>query len=229
MRMQTLARATDSGGGMPRVNALSCLRVLMAALVASATPQAQGQEAPMCASTDQIAVVRSALAGKEPSPLTATAAALKMPEAIVASALPEAQAYGVSATQFQVIWKSLETWDDATTFVIKGPNLFEIQGPVGKGEPSKRSQFFNLHREGPGLAGHLRPDLYSSIYLLEIPGTSSTLRGVVFFDLSGDAVFSVYVPGEGAPAPQSVVEQFSATSTLIRSLPRVCAKQNHSQ
>jgi len=195
---------------------------VMAMLFAADAPATSGEVMPMCASSAQTALVRSALEGKEPAPLTAAASALKMPETVVASALPPAQAHGVSAHHFQVIWKSIETWEDATTFIIKGSNLFEIHGPVGKGEPSTRSKFFNLHREGPGLAGHLRPDLYSSIYLLEIPGSSSTLRGVVFFDLSGDAVFSVYVPGEGAPAPQAVIDQFGATSTLVRALPRLC-------
>jgi putative heme iron utilization protein len=194
----------------------------VAMLFAAEVPAASGQVMPMCASSEQTALVRSTLAGKEPAPLSATASALKMPEAVVASALPPAQAHGVSANHFQSIWKSIETWDDATTFIIKGPNLFEVQGPVGKGEPSTRSKFFNLSREGPGLAGHLRPDLYSSIYLLEIPGSSSTLRGIVFFDLSGVAVFSVYVPGEGAPAPQAVIDQFGATSRFVRSLPRLC-------
>jgi putative heme iron utilization protein len=207
---------------MKKADCVTSLFTFAAVLFAAEALTASGQGKPMCASSEQIAVVRSTLAGKEPAPLGATASALKMPETVVASALPPAQAHGVSANHFQSIWKSIETWDDATTFIIKGPNLFEIQGPVGKGEPSTRSKFFNLSREGPGLVGHLRPDLYSSIYLLEIPGSSSTLRGVVFFDFSGDAVFSVYVPGEGAPAPQAVIDQFGATSRLVRSLPRLC-------
>jgi len=224
MRMPGWADPTDFGGNMSRANTFSCLLVMLAVVVAAAALEAQGQAAPMCASSEQIAVVRTALAGKEPAPLGATAAALKMPEALVASALPHEQTHGVSAIHFQTIWKSIETWSDATTFIIKGPNLFEIQGPVGRGEPSTRSKFFNLHREGPGLAGHLRPDLYASIYLLEIPGASTTLRGIVFFDQFGDAVFSVYVPGEGVPAPEAVVTQFKATSALILALPRLCAE-----
>ena len=203
------------------------LAVGVALVLVTARP-VQSQELTMCASSAQISAVRSSLDGKEPAPLGATAATLKTPEAIVASALPAAQAYGVSATHFQVIWKSLETWSDATIFISKGSDLFEVQGSVARGEPSKRSKFFNLHREGPGLIGHLRPDLYSSIYLLEIPGTSTTLRGVVFFDQSGASVFSVYVPGEGAPPPAAAVDQFKATSTLIRSLPKLCQSESHS-
>lgn len=211
---------------MSKANIFSCMLATGATLVLASAPQVQGQEAPMCASSEQIAAVRSALDGKEPAPLGATAAVLNTPEAIVASALTAAQAHGVSATHFQLIWKSLETWSDATIFISKGSDLFEVQGAVARGEPSKRSKFFNLHREGPGLIGHLRPDLYSSIYVLEIPGTSTTLRGVVFFDQSGGSVFSVYVPGEGAPPPAAVVDQFKATSTLIRSLPKLCQNES---
>lgn len=178
--------------------------------------------APMCATSAEKSQVRAALEGREPAPLGMVAALLKLPEVLVASALPPAQAHGVGAEHFRVIWKSIERWSDATTFITKGPNLFEIHGTVGRGEPSKRSSFFNIDRDGPGLAGHLRPDLYGSIYVLQIPGTSSTLRGIVFFDLAGDSVFSVFVPGEGVPAPPIVIREFEATSDLIRRLPSIC-------
>jgi len=213
---------------MSKADTFLCSLALGATLVLASAQLAQGQELSMCASSEQIVAVRSALNGKEPAPLGATAAVLKTPEAVVASALPAAQAHGVSATHFQAIWKSLEAWSDATIFISKGSDLFEVQGPLSRGEPSKRSKFFNLYREGPGLIGHLRPDLYSSIYLLEIPGNSTTLRGVVFFDQSGGSVFSVYVPGEGAPPPAAVVDQFKATSTLIRSLPKLCQNESSS-
>jgi putative heme iron utilization protein len=95
---------------------------------------------------------------------------LKLPEAVVASALPAAEAHGVSASHFAQIWKSLESWDDAMALVTKGANIVEIRGRVGIGEPSKRSKFFNISREGGGIAGHLRPDLYSSIYAVSRPG-----------------------------------------------------------
>jgi len=178
--------------------------------------------ASMCATSTEKSQVRAALEGREPAPLGMVAASLKLPESLVASALPATQAHGVGAEHFQVIWRSIERWSDATTFITKGPNLFEIHGTVGRGEPSKRSSFFNIDREGPGLAGHLRPDLYSSIYVLQIPGTSSTLRGVVFFDLAGDSVFSVFVPGEGKPAPPKVIREFEATEDLIRKLSPIC-------
>lgn len=120
------ADSVDFGGNMSRANTFSFLLVMLAAVVVAAAPQARGQAASMCASSEQIAVVRTAFAGKEPAPLGATAEALKMPEALVASALSHAQTHGLSAIHFQAIWKSIETWSDATIIIIKGPKLFEI-------------------------------------------------------------------------------------------------------
>ncbi len=183
------------------------------------------QAAVPCAGTAEVEAVRAATAGKEPGPLGGVAASLKLPEAMVAAALPAAQSHGVSPEHFQKIWKSLESWDDAVTFITKGRDIFEVKGRVGRGEPSKRSKFFNLSREGDGLMGHLRPDLYSAIYVVSIPGEKSTLRGVSFFDQAGDSVFSVFVPGEGCEAPPpAVVKQFEATAAMIRGLPSICPR-----
>lgn len=185
---------------------------------------AQSTSPAICATPAQQEIVRAALADKEPGPLYGVASSLKLPESVVASALPIAEAHGVSATHFPQIWKSLEAWDDAMTLVTKGPNVIEISGPVGIGEPSKRSKFFNLSRRGAGLKGHLRPDLYSAIYAVSRTGKESTLRGVTFYDQAGEAVFSVFLPGEGETPPPSLVKQFETTWSLIKSLPMLCGR-----
>jgi len=200
----------------------------LAVVVGGALPrtavQAAAATAP-CATPSQIEAVRTALAGKEPGPLGGVAAALGLPEAVVASALPKSSSHGVAPEHFAKVWKSLEAWDDALTFIVKGRDLFEIKGRVASGEPSTRSKFFNLSRTGDGLMGHLRPDLYSAIYLLAIPGSSTTLRGVVFFDQAGDSIFSVYVPGEGGETPPpAVVAQFETTAAMLRKLPAICPR-----
>lgn len=211
------ARAPKGWVGM-----LGALGILMSA---SAADVLAAEAAPACATPAQVAAVKAAMAGKDPGPLGATAASVKLPESVVASALPAAQAHGVSAVHFQQVWKSLETWDDSLVFIVKGLDLFEVKGRVGRGEPSKRSKFFNLSREGDGLVGHLRPDLYSAIYVLSIPGEKSTLRGVSFFDQAGASVFSVFVPGEGGEAPPpAVIKQFETTEKMIRGLPSLCPR-----
>lgn len=195
---------------------------LVGSLLGSAN---RAEAAAACATPAQVETVSAALAGKEPGPLGGVAATLKLPEVVVASALPSTAAHGVGPEHFAQVWKSLESWDDALAFITKGRDLFEIKGRIAKGEPSTRSKFFNLSREGDGLVGHLRPDLYSAIYLLSIPGEKSTLRGVTFFDQAGEAVFSVYVPGEGAEAPPpAVIKQFETTAKMMRGLPALCAR-----
>ena len=82
-----------------------------------------------------------------------------------------------------------------------------------------------LERRGGGIAGHLRPDLYTVIYALDILGTDGGgLFGVSFHDASGAAVFSVFVPGEGAPPTASALRQFRETAALMRALPGLCPR-----
>lgn len=195
-----------------------CVAVLGgAALPASAADAA-------CASASQVSAVRAAFAKPTPPAPFAAAMQLKLPEALVVSALPAEQAYGVAATHFQTVWKSLETWEQAVFVVMKGGNVFEAYGKVFAGEPSQRSKFFNLHGEGAGMSGHLRPDLLSSIYVIALPGKESVMRGVMFYDAAGEASFGVYIPGEGAPPSAALVKQFEATAEEIRALPSICGK-----
>lgn len=196
---------------------------ICAAALASAVLPASAAE-PACATATQVSAVRAAFAKPTPPPPFAAALELKMPEALVVSALPAEQAYGVAATHFQTVWKSLETWDQAVFVVMKGGNVFESYGKVFAGEPSKRSKFFNLHGEGAGMSGHLRPDLLSSIYVMALPGKEAVMRGVMFYDAAGEAAFGVYIPGEGAPPSAALVKQFEATAEEIRALPSICAK-----
>jgi putative heme utilization carrier protein HutX len=196
---------------------------ICAAAFAGAVLPASAAE-PACATAAQVSAVRAAFAKPTPPAPFAAAAQLKMPEALVVSALPAEQAYGVAATHFQTVWKSLETWDQAVFVVMKGGHVFEVYGKVFAGEPSKRSNFFNLHGEGAGMSGHLRPDLLSSIYVIALPGKDSVMRGVMFYDAAGEAAFGVYLSGEGPPPPASLVKKFEATAEEIRALPSVCAK-----
>lgn len=196
--------------------------ICAAALAGAVLPVSAAE--PACATAAQASAVRAAFAKPTPPAPFAAALQLKMPEALVVSALPAEQAYGVSATHFKTVWKSLETWGQAVFVVMKGGNVFEAYGKVFAGEPSKRSNFFNLHGEGPGMSGHLRPDLLSSIYVIALPGKDSVMRGVMFYDAAGEASFGVYIPGEGAAPPASLIKQFEATAEEIRALPSICAK-----
>lgn len=205
---------------------LLCILLAMTFAASSSARAADASSPPagLCATPAQAATIRAAIAGKEPGPLFSVAANLKLPEGLVLSALPTAEAHGVSPIHFAAIWKSLEMWDDALTLVTKGANIIEIRGQVGIGEPSKRSKFFNLSRKGGGLNGHLRPDLYSAIYGISRTGKESSLQGVAFVDQTGEVVFTVYLPSEGETPPASLVKQFEGTWNLLRSLPALCPK-----
>lgn len=205
-----------------RIAALGCL----VAMLVAAPGRSQGTPAASpCASPEQVAAVREAMLGRPPMPLAPLAAQLGMSEALVASALPPEQAHGIAPGNFATVWKSLERWDNALSLVMHGPDVIEIEGPVGLGAPSTRSKFFNLERRGGGIAGHLRPDLYSAIYALDIPGKDGGgLRGVSFHDAGGAAVFSVFLPGEGAAPSAAALAKFKETLALMRAQPALCPR-----
>jgi putative heme iron utilization protein len=202
-----------------RIALLWTVACLLAAEIASAE-----ETRPNCASPEQAAQVRAFYAGKEtpPAPLMA-ARDIKLPEETIASALPLDRALGVAGAHFPAVWNSLVEWEKATLLVIKSGHVFEVHGPVHKGEPSQKSKFFNLDSEGPGASGHLRPDLVRSIYAISLPGKDGgSILGVAFYDASGDSAFGVYIPGEGGPVSDAGKAQFKKTWDQIAALPRYC-------
>jgi putative heme iron utilization protein len=154
-----------------------------------------------------------------PAPFMA-APKLGIPEAAVSSALAPAHSVGAPASDFFRIWESLRQWDDALTLVLKGGQVFEIHGRIHGGEPSKISKNYNLSDEGAGFSGHIRPDLMSVIYAIDLPGREGPVRGVAFYDQKGESAFWVLVPPTGATAKN--VAQFEATRELMRTLARPC-------
>ena len=175
----------------------------------------------LCATADQAAKVREAYAAPPASPTFMTAGKLALSEAVVLSALAGKGATGTPGAAFGQVWASLQSWTDATVVLLKGGNVVEVRGRVPPGEPSTKSQFFNLKQEGAGLGGHFRPDLMGAIYAVELAGAQGPLRGVTFVDLAGDSLFGVYLP-EGAASNPELVAAFGRTRELIAGLPRAC-------
>ena len=176
---------------------------------------------PWCATNEQRSAIQTAMADPaKPAPFR-VAAKLSLPEATVQSALAPAS-YGIDARHFRSIWSSLTTWDEAVTVVMKGGHIFETHGRIPEGEPSKRSQFFNLKSVAEGMHGHLRPDLLSTIYAMEMTIGDETQRGVLFYDKQGDIAFGVYLPGEGHTPSAATLKQFAATRSLIEQQPALC-------
>jgi putative heme iron utilization protein len=190
-------------------------------------PVTADQPAIACADASQTAVVLELFAkGPGPAPFQA-AAKLAVPESVLLTGLGSPRAVGVAGSEFARIWESLTKWQNAVVLIAKAGHIFEIEGPILAGEPSKRSKFFNLSHGDRGLSGHLRPDLVSAIFAIDYPGNEGQMRGIVFLDSSGESVFSVYVPHpnekDGPPSPANA--QFEETRALIASLPRVCGQK----
>jgi putative heme iron utilization protein len=196
--------------------------LLGSALVAlPAAPAWSEASASLCAAPDQASAVQD-LYAKPPSPPSFLAAPkLGMPEAVVLSALGAERAVGVPGSEFAKVWDSLQAWQEARTLVLKAGHVFEIEGRIHPGKPSTKSSFFNLEY-GPGLGGHLRPDLISSIYTLELQGQEGPIRGVIFLDAKGDNAFGVFVPADPGGPPSKAIPQFEATRELMKKLPRAC-------
>ena len=178
--------------------------------------------APMCATPEQTAPV-TAFYEKSAAmlPLLATRT-LKMPEALIASALKPNQALGVEGRYFGALWDSARTWGDVVFFASKEGNQFEVNGPLPEGVQSTSSNYFNLGPQKAGITGHLRADRIVSIYAISLQEGKAHLRGLVFYDGKGDSQFAVFLPGEGAPVPPDTEAVFNKTWSMIASLPRVC-------
>jgi putative heme iron utilization protein len=175
----------------------------------------------LCASPEQATSVQALYAQSPVPPTFMAAGKLGIPEALVASAISGKQVVGTTGAGFEAVWKSLQEWEDATVLVLKGGQVFEVHGRIPPGDPSTKSQFFNLNETGAGLGGHLRPDLLGAIYAVDLVGAQGPVRGVTFTDAAGEGIFGVYLP-EGADPKPALLAQFEKTRAVIAALPRVC-------
>ncbi|MCU0760476.1 MAG: hypothetical protein MUF07_14945 [Steroidobacteraceae bacterium] len=175
-----------------------------------------------CPDAAQAARIAEAYGGAmAPMPFVA-AAKLGLPEVVVAGGLPARLGHGVDGKAFAAVWESLAAWPDAVVMIRKGANIFEIHTRVPTGKASTRSKFFNLDHD-VALSGHLRPDLVTAIQSVEMPGEEGFVRGVFFYDESGESLLGVFVPPAEKP-PAAQVAAFEKTRSLLRSLPARCPR-----
>lgn len=151
----------------------------------------------------------------------ATAPALKLPESVVAAAMPASMSVGVAASHFRAVWDSLPAWGEVLGVVIKGGSVFEIETRIPEGKPSERSAFFNLGKAA--LTGHVRADLMGSIHLLEVPSRDGLVRGIFFYGQDGQGIVGYFISGEGREPTAEQSAAFARTRALLQGLPRVCA------
>ena len=176
----------------------------------------------MCADAAQKEIVRAYFTDNPGTQPAIAAIRLRLPEALVVSALDESQAAATSADAFPEIWTAMTEWKVATFMIMKGASVFEILSGVGKGTPSSRSQYFNIEYSEP-LRGHLRPDQYASIYAVAIPIKDDVVaRGVIFYAANGASVFAAFISGESMEATPEEIAKFDAVMALVRNGPGVC-------
>jgi len=149
---------------------------------------------------------------------------LAMNELIVASALPADQATGTSGAAFSEVWPRLTQVGWTMTLVLKGGHVFEIFGPVKSGEPSTRSNYFNLAGD-EYFGAHLRPDLLSAIYAYTIPNAEDgKMLAVSFYGASGESDFSIVLTAEGRTPADEDRAKFDEVVAFIQSQPQLCAE-----
>jgi len=146
---------------------------------------------------------------------------LKLPEAVVVSGLPSEQAASAPGKDFLEIWDAMTRWKEVTFLIMKGSNVFEVLSGVGKAERSKASAYTNIEYVHP-MRGHLRPDLYESIYAVSLPGKDGeAARGILFYDAQGESVFGAFMSGDTTP-PATELAKFDEVMKLVRSRTPVC-------
>ena len=177
---------------------------------------------PICASPEQAQRIQNFYNDNPGTTPLVAAGRLKLPEAVIASSLPTDQAASTRGENFKQVWAAMTTWEKPTTIIPKGADVFEVFSPISSGATSKENPFFNLSHDH-ALGGHLRPDLYSSIYAYSLPRKEGVvIRGVFFYDEFGASIFGVMMSGKGPQPAETEISKFEHLMVLIRSLPPVC-------
>lgn len=176
----------------------------------------------MCATPDQARQVRDFYQQNPGTMPVIAARKLNLPEVIVASGLPPDQVAGVTGAAFTEVWAEMTRWKVAVFLIMKGENVFEILSPIGAATPSKTSKYTNIAYEHP-LRGHLRPDLYASIYAVALPTKDGgKARGVLFYDGSGASVFGAFMSGEALDPSADEIATFDELMKFVENRPQVC-------
>lgn len=156
---------------------------------------------PLCASPEQRRSVESALNESPRLSPAKVASATGIPEAAVVHAMPMEARIPVALLKFDSVWQSLTEWQDALVIVLSSDSVFELKGPLPKGEAARG--YFNFDDPDSTYGGHLKVDRLAAIYLLSTDGDSGGTHQVAFYDIDGRRVFSVYVPRDEGGALQT--------------------------
>lgn len=187
----------------------------------SAVALADGHDK-LCATPQQVQQIQKFYVTRPGTLPVIAAKQLGLPEALVASGLGPRQSASAPREAFQKVWDAMGAWRQANFLIVKGDNVFEILSGVSAGAPSTRSDYFNIKYDNP-LRGHLRPDQFSAIYAVAIPGKEDAVaRGVLFYAADGSLVFGTFISGESLQPSEDDLRSFDKVMQLVRAQPSVC-------
>lgn len=180
------------------------------------------QAVELCATEVQAAQVVSTFENMPGLLPNMVAGQLGITEAAVSSALPSDQAVSAAPEHFDEIWTEMRKWAAPTFLILKGPHIFEVVSKVGPGGPSDISDFYNID-DVEALRGHVRADLLSAIYALELPGLEGKIiRGILFYGQEGASDFGVFISGEGPDPSAEDIATFEAIKEMMAAKPAMC-------
>jgi putative heme iron utilization protein len=176
----------------------------------------------LCASSEQRQIIQDFLAEKPGMMPVMAARELKMPEAVVASGYSPDQMASTTGNAFTDVWTAMTSLEEVTVLIMKDRDVFEIKSRIGPGEFSDTNSFYNLSHDYP-FSGHLRPDLFSSIYAIRIPyGGERAGRGIFFYEPNGGPSFGILVSGRGPSPSDEQIAKFDEIMALIKDHPSAC-------
>ncbi|MEF2146363.1 MAG: heme utilization cystosolic carrier protein HutX [Desulfovibrionaceae bacterium] len=132
-------------------------------------------------------------------------------EAEVVRCLPDEMRTEAPASDFETLWNTMTKWDKVTFICRNAGAVVEVVGKLPQGNFGHG--FFNLNDKDSALRGHLFADRVGSIWLVSKPFFTMESHSVQFFDIDGNAMFSVYL---GRDAKRQILESVRTDFLALR-------------
>lgn len=207
-------------------------RLLPLAAVLAVLPLAPAlAHGPACATPEQARNVRGYYEKMRPGvPLPVASRYFNLPEAVVASALPDGTVVGTASTPeiADRVWKSIDAWGAATrvslVFAPNGRNSFSVPSLVPITQNDSSDGYLDVYADGgKGIHSHIQIADIAAIYAHDMPrGDGNRTRGVSFFGPTGDLIVAVYASINADPFDQKAVDGFTRTWALLKDMKRPC-------
>lgn len=123
----------------------------------------------------------------------------------VCYAMPENMRTIIDGSHFEAVWKELATWEKATVIILHLGSAFEISTKINTGVFGHG--YYNIMGESP-LEGHIKADEIHSIVFSTMPFMGLESLSVLFFDKTGNLIFSVYAGRQNRQIIESVKSSF---------------------